>query len=140
MILSADKFGFYTVGERKTYSRMEAQQYSKLHQRQIHWNFNDEIFSKSDDTKEPTSTLSELYTTRCHQIRNAYDYVVIFYSGGSDSDNILQHWLKSGCKLDEVATMWSYEGTKDKQSYSDIEQTKVVIPKITELQSTKNFV
>ena len=139
MILSADKFGFYTVGERKTYSRMEAQQYSKLHQRQIHWNFNDEIFSKCDFTKEPTSTLSELYTTRCHQIRNAYDYVVIFYSGGNDSDNILQHWLKSGCKLDEVATMWSYEGTKDKQSYSDIEQTKVVIPKITELQKQYDF-
>jgi hypothetical protein len=139
-IYSPDKFGFYQFENYKTYSKAEAMEYAlRNSSKKCHFNFNDEVFSKIDTTKEPNIPLKDLYELRCRQIRNSYDYVVLFYSGGADSHNILMNWLNSGCKLDEVATIWSYDATRDKDSYSDAEQSHVAIPLIKELQKTHNF-
>jgi hypothetical protein len=139
-IYSPDKFGFYQFDDYKTYSKAEALEYAaKFKNKKCYFNFNHDVFSKIDTTKEPQLSLTQLYEMRCRQIRNSYDHVVLFYSGGSDSHNILMNWLKSGCKLDEVATIWSYDATRDKQSYSDAEQSHVVLPLIQELQKTYDF-
>jgi len=103
--LHADKFGFYTIGDIKTYSKLEA---IELHNRSgifPEWNFNNHVFGLTDWFHEPLEDLFEMYKQRCRQIREAYDYCVLFYSGGSDSDNMLRAWLESGCKIDEIATI-----------------------------------
>jgi hypothetical protein len=138
-IYSPDKFGFYQVGEYKTYSKIEAIEHSLKSKINVHWNFNDEVFSKVDFSKAPDISLSELYKLRCQQIRNSYDYVVLFYSGGSDSHNVLMHWIESGCKLDEVAILISYDGSKDKYDYANAEQFCVSIPNTIELSKKHNF-
>jgi len=138
-IYSPDKFGFYQVGEYKTYSKIEAIEYSLKSKINVHWNFNDEVFSKVDFSKAPDISLSELYKLRCQQIRNSYDYVVLFYSGGSDSHNMLMHWIESGCKLDEVAILISYDGSKEKYDYANAEQFRVSIPNTIELSKKHNF-
>ena len=84
-IYSPDKFGFYRVGEYQTYSRIEAIEYATKNKKDIHWNYNDEVFSKVDFSRDIDISLDELYKLRCRQIRNSYDYIVLFYSGGSDS-------------------------------------------------------
>jgi len=139
-IYSPDKFGFYQFDNYRTFSKAEALEYAmRFGSKECYFNFNHDVFSKIDTTKEPQLPLTQLYEMRCRQIRNAYDHVVLFYSGGSDSHNMLMNWLNSGCKLDEVATIWSYDATRDKQSYSDAEQSHVVLPLIQELQKTHDF-
>ena len=53
-------------------------------------------------TKEPTETFEELLGRRCRQLRDKYNYLILYYSGGSDSDTVLQSFINSGVHLDEV--------------------------------------
>jgi hypothetical protein len=77
-----------------------------------------------------------MYKLRAKQIREAYDYVVIWYSGGSDSHNLLLAWIEAGLKIDEIATTWNYEATGDKQNHQNAEITNVVLPDIQKLKDS----
>lgn len=130
---SPDKFGFYQAGDLTTYSKIEAIEYSLRTNRPVHWRFNEETFQQVDWTQEPPGTLWDLYKKRCEQIRNAYDYVILMFSGGSDSQNILDAWQDSGLHLDEVASLWSLQGSGDRQAFSEAEVANVVLPKMSSL-------
>lgn len=132
--LTPDKFGFYKVGNKTTYSKLEAIEWSKEHTRSLEWNFNDDVFGSIDWKIEPQKDLWTMYKERAIQIRNSYDYVVLWYSGGSDSHNMLLAWLDAGCKIDEIATTWNYEATGDKQNHYNAEITNVVLPDIQALK------
>jgi hypothetical protein len=129
-----DIFGFYRVGELKFYSQLEAIEVSLKTNRPITWHFNDEIFSSYDWTVEPTESISELYKKRCEQLREKYDYLVLFYSAGSDSDNILNFFIENNIRLDEVVSLINYEGTEDKLSLYNAEIFEVAIPNIKKAQ------
>lgn len=130
MILHPDKFGYYSVGNRTTCSRTEAFEWGEPS-----WHFNDDIFLKLDWKVEPNIPLKELYKIRCRQIREAYDYVVIMYSGGSDSHNIITHWIEAGCKIDEIASWWPYEAAKGVIDPWMAEISKAALPFIKEIKN-----
>ena len=129
MSTDLDQFGFYQVGDLKTYSKLDA---ILIQSRTGHvptWNFNDSVFDCYDWTVEPTESLQELYRQRAQLIRDRYDYVVLFYSGGADSTNILQTFLKNDIKLDEIAQFYSLEGDGgNADSNFNAEVTRVAIP------------
>jgi hypothetical protein len=117
------------VGETfKTYSKLEAIEEMQRTNTHLEWHFNKEQYSKFDWTKEPVESLDELYRRRAQQIRDNYDYVVIFYSGGADSWCILDTFLKHNIKIDEIAHCHSYEGDKDKRSVFNEEIFYTAIP------------
>jgi hypothetical protein len=124
-----DKFGYYTSGNLKTYSKLDA---ILAHGKTgIHpeWHFNDFDFSQHNWAIEPTESLDELYRARAQGIRDNYDYIVLFYSGGADSTNILQTFLKHDIKLDEIAQFYSLAGDGgNHDSNFNAEVTKVAIP------------
>lgn len=60
------------------------------------------FWDKVDWTKEPTESFISLLHARCHQLRQKYSYLILYYSGGSDSDTVLQSFISSGVRLDEV--------------------------------------
>lgn len=134
MILSANKFGFYQVNDRQTFSKFEALEWSKQQKSPILWNFNEEIFSQYDWTLEPTVDLWELYKQRARQIRDQYDYCVIWYSGGADSHNMLMAWIEAGCKIDEIAVTWDFQTTGQAYNHHNSEISHVVIPDIKTLK------
>lgn len=134
-----DKFGFYRVGDRTTYSKFEAVEWSKSTGANVIWDFNRTIYDAIDWTKEPDMDLWEMYKQRARQIRDAYDYVVLWYSGGSDSHNLLLAWIDAGCKIDEIATTWNYSATGDYQNHYNAEITNVVLPDIKKLQESFDF-
>lgn len=114
-----NKFGYFKAGEHfKTYSQFEAQEYAAKTGNKVEWNFNDEFFSTIDWTVEPTESLKELYAERARQIRNKYDYLVLYFSGGSDSHNILSTFLENNIYIDEILTHHTYNGVKDKLSHT----------------------
>jgi len=136
---SPEKFGFYRVGEKTTYSKYEAAEWSNSLNQQIEWDFNRAVYDTIDWKREPDGDLWEMYKDRARQIRAAYDYVVLWYSGGSDSHNILCAWIEAGLKIDEIATSCNYEASGDKLDHYNAEITTVVLPDIKLLQEKFEF-
>ena len=128
LINDKDKFGYYSVGDIKTYSKVEAIELGKKTKRWPRWDFNDSIFGLYDWTTPCALSLKELYRQRAQQIREKYDYVVIWYSGGADSFNVLDSFLSNGIKVDEIAHCWSVKADKTYDTYFNAEIKRVAIP------------
>ena len=132
----SDRFGYYTVGNEKIYSKVEA-----IHRQQItgpfpHWYFHDNVFSSYNWTHEPEVSLDELYRMRAQQIREKYDYVVICFSGGADSTNMLHAFLNNGIHVDEVLTWHTFKGNQNGYAHTDQEVAYVTLPYIQQLKET----
>ena len=130
-----DKFGFYRVGDRTSYSKFEAAQWC-VEGEMPEWDFNQNTYSKIDWKVEPETDLWTLYKMRARQIRENYDYIVLWYSGGSDSHNLLHAFLDADVKFDEIATTWNYEQTGEKYNHQNAEITHVVLPDIKKLKDS----
>jgi hypothetical protein len=53
-------------------------------------------------SKEPTESLTWFFRERARQIRDSYDYLILYFSGGSDSITVLNVFLNNNIPLDEV--------------------------------------
>ena len=111
-----NRFGYYSVGEYCTYSKVDAIEIGSRLNQSVIWHFNDEVFDTLDWTKEPEPSLWDLYSARARQIREKYDYLVLFYSGGADSNNILNSFVRNGIHLNEVVQWTNWEVTKDREN------------------------
>ena len=109
----------------------------------ISYHFNDDVFSKIDWTIEPTVSLSDLYKFRAQQIRDEYDYIILSFSGGSDSVEVLETFLEHGIFIDEIQTV-HYNSLIAKRNEEDVkndtslsvmlEYRKAVIPKLNRVR------
>lgn len=61
-----------------------------------------DAFDKADWTKEPTKSLKQLYKERAQQLRDDYDYLIVYFSGGSDSITMVNAFLNNNIKIDEI--------------------------------------
>jgi hypothetical protein len=102
MVENQYALGYYKVGQQIYTSKIAACIKATEVKQNVKWFFKDEEFDGYDWTKEPSDTLAVLYERRARAIRERYDYVVLSYSGGSDSHNILETFLKHGLFIDEV--------------------------------------
>lgn len=64
--------------------------------------FNDDVFGHLDWTLDPGVSLKQLYRDRALQLRDTYDYLILSYSGGSDSHEILYTFLENNIHIDEI--------------------------------------
>lgn len=87
--------------------------------------FNEEVFDKIDWTIEPSFSLKELYTQRAQQLRDDYDYLILSYSGGSDSHEILGTFLENNIFIDEIQVM-HYEKAMSRFDRSVLDRKSVV--------------
>jgi len=60
------------------------------------------FWDKVSWTKEPTQNYLDLLDERCKQLREKYDYLILYYSGGSDTETVLQSFMRSRTHLDEI--------------------------------------
>jgi hypothetical protein len=79
----------------------------------IKWHYHDDILNSVDWTLEPTASLDQLYKIRAQQIRDAYDYVIVFCSGGADSTNVIRTFMDNNIHVDEVVAMIPESGIKN---------------------------
>ena len=70
--------------------------------------FNDDVYEKIDWTVEPDISLDQLYINRAKQLRDEYDYLILSYSGGADSHEILEIYLNNNIFIDEIQ-VFNYE-------------------------------
>jgi hypothetical protein len=59
-------------------------------------------FDTFDWQKEPEDSFKEICKKRAEQIRSLYDYIVFYFSGGSDSITALNAFLKNDIPIDEI--------------------------------------
>lgn len=123
-----NKFGFYQVGDVCTYSKFRAIEHSLKTNARIEWNFNSEVLRSHDLKKEPSESLPSMYRRRAQWIRDHYDYVVLMYSGGIDSTNMLKSFFDNGIIPDEICTVYEYEGTKHRHAFLTGEIINSAIP------------
>ncbi len=101
--------------------------------------FHDELFSQLNWLNEPVENIDELYKQRALQLRDTYKYLILSYSGGSDSQQILDIFLKNNIFLDEIQTInWNKsivnidknELMNDKSVYHLLEYDINVVPNL----------
>lgn len=139
--------GFYSVGNRHFSNKLEAVLAAQLSNEDVEWNFFDEIFEKVDWAKEPVASLDDFYKGRAQQIREQYDYVIVFCSGGADSTNVVKSFINNGIIVDEVIGIAPMSGIKnwnyDPNNVSDlniISETKfALLPLLDELTTKHNI-
>lgn len=96
------KLGYYTCAGLEFESKIHACLHAVTTGKEVQWYFNDGIFSKHNWKAEPELSLDALYNLRSRQIREKYDYIVLSYSGGADSHNILMSFIRQGLHIDEI--------------------------------------
>lgn len=93
-----------------------------LHNIKTKKNFNfyyfDNVFSKLNWLVEPTQSLGSLYVEQAKRIRDQYDYVILCYSGGYDSTNILETFFYNNIKLDKIVVV----GALNQDSHSGVDE------------------
>ena len=98
--------GHYTVNgeiiENKIYAMLKASETNS----DVIWHYWDNIYTDAVLKYKYKETLEELYRQRAQQLRDSYDYLILNYSGGADSHNILNVFLKFNIKLDLIYVQW----------------------------------
>jgi len=102
--ISQPELGYYTCNNVIFTSKIQACIYGTTHKIPVNWYFNDDVFGQYPWHIEPTASLDELYDRRAREIREKYDYVMLAFSGGGDSNNVLESFLRQGLLIDEVVT------------------------------------
>jgi len=116
-----DRYGYYQIGDFKTYSVFQMIDYYHKNPQPYQWIYNDDFFSRYNWTQEPAESLKELYKKRAKELREQYDYIVLFYSGGYDSANMLYAFLDNGMYPDEICRVDSRFDTVSHRYYEKIQ-------------------
>jgi hypothetical protein len=115
-----DRLGYYQVGWKKFYHKTLALiEHTKTRQK-IEWIFNDIEYGSIDWTIPVVESLDDLYKRRAQQLRDNYDYLALYFSGGADSSNMLRAFLNNGIFLDEIV-MQSPEPVR--KTFNDIDKS-----------------
>jgi hypothetical protein len=101
-MIDKNRLGYYQVGFKRFYNKSLAFLESTRTGYVIEWIFNNDIYSVIDWTKPIEIPLTELYRLRAQQLRDTYDYIVLSYSGGADSNNILHSFIDNNIFIDEI--------------------------------------
>jgi hypothetical protein len=130
------KLGYYQAGELETLFKYQAIQQDKKTNSGVKWLFNESEFTAHDWTREPTESLNELYRQRAQQLRDDYNYLVVFYSGGSDSQTMLDTFINNNIFIDEIVCFHCLKGDKSPYSYFNEEIFKIAVPYLEKVRHT----
>lgn len=102
MISNVGKNGVYVVDGVLFINKSDALKFASKFNKKVRWDFNDAVFSAVNWTTPIETSLPDLYKQRAQQLRNTYDYVSLFFSGGVDSTNVLHSFIDNDIFLDEI--------------------------------------
>ena len=98
--------------------------------------YHDKEFSKIDWNYEPPQSLQDLYRIKAEKIRQDYEYVILAYSGGMDSSQVLETFYYNNIHIDEILMVGAF--SQDSYGGSDENHNKEIYdsawPILNELQ------
>jgi hypothetical protein len=103
-----DKYpqGYWKSGDKKFINKHQALADAAKHNISVQYVFFDHVWQNFDRSLLGKYSLKDLYRQRAQQLRDKYDYLILYFSGGADSYNVLRSFLDNGIKLDEVCIKW----------------------------------
>lgn len=107
-------YGIYEVGNRIFLNKSEALYHATQTKQTVTWDFHNDTYGAYDWSIRPSGTLRDIYRQRAQQIRDTYDYVVIYFGGGADSWTALHSFLSNGIHVDEIYSRWAFTEEKYK--------------------------
>jgi len=113
------KNGYYTVGDKNFNFKFNALMYASKTQQDVKWEFNSAQFRSLDWRRPLQVDIRSLYRQRAQQLRDRYDYLMLCFSGGSDSTTILKSFINNNIHLDEIICDWPLKHTSDWTVSSD---------------------
>lgn len=96
---------YYIVDDRKTLSRNQALLWAGGDIDRIYFYFMDQVWDNADWPNPPTESFKDLCDQRCRNLRQRYDWLCLWLSSGYDSQTILNSFIRSGVRIDEIAFM-----------------------------------
>jgi len=99
----------YKVGEEVFASKVLASIRSRETNTAMTWHYYDHIWKQLDINSLPRRDLRTVYKERAQELRDKYDYLVLNYSGGVDSWNILHAFISNNIKLDQVTVRFPFK-------------------------------
>jgi hypothetical protein len=113
--------------EINTYSKLDAVFHSNDVSK-IEFVYNEEEYGRIQTSLEPKETIDELYAKRARQLRETYDHIVVMYSGGIDSTNVLHTFFDNNLEVDEVCTWLFTDIESDKNALANREASNKALP------------
>lgn len=86
-------------------NKIDALRYASSANTNITYYFYDEIWENAVK-KNYSAPLDILYKDRAQQLRDKYGYLILNYSAGADSHNILETFTRNKIKLDAIQVKW----------------------------------
>jgi hypothetical protein len=125
-----EELGYYSTANKAYANKYDALENAVRLSSLVKFHWDDAFWSKQPWKHPSTLSLDALYKTRALQLREKYDYIILCYSGGADSWNVLQTFDKNNIHLDEIVSLHDYSLTEDKNSQFSAEIFKVAIPTV----------
>ena len=98
------ELGYYSCNNIFFTSKIKACIYGTACKQPVRWHFNDFVFDNYPWHIEPQGNLDDFYNKRARELRDKYDYILLAFSGGGDSNNVLESFLRQGLFIDEIIT------------------------------------
>ena len=106
-------FGHYRVGDQTFDLKIPALLSASKSGITPTWHYHRDVYQLQDWQGPIKRSLEDLYQSRARQLRAKYDYLVLSFSGGSDSWTALDAFRTSGTHLDEVLVRWPKNATQN---------------------------
>lgn len=104
--------GYYRVGELNYNFKINALEAATKLNLPVQWDFNTEVYRNLNWRRSTGVSLTTLYRLRAEQLRNEYNYLVLSFSGGSDSYTVLRSFIDNNIHLDEIVCDWPIARTE----------------------------
>lgn len=104
---------YYCVNGKRVFDKIEAILLANKTLSDISWHFHQDVYSTLNWLQEPEQSLDTYYKDRALQIREKYDYIVAMVSGGADSTNMTESFVKNNIRLDEIVAGAPLSGIKN---------------------------
>jgi len=96
------KYGYWETQGLKFESKYYALRHATIHNSEVWFKYHNEVWTAFDRSVLGKIPLNVLYRTRAQQLRDKYEYLILYYSGGADSHNVLRSFLDNSILLDEI--------------------------------------
>jgi hypothetical protein len=108
------KNGYYQVGKQFFNHKVTALVEATKTNQPVQWHFHDQVWKDFDWKYNDCLSLDHWYKERAKQLREKYDYLILAFSGGRDSQNVLRSFVDNNIHLDEVWSDWPLSHTHGK--------------------------
>ena len=103
------------------------------------WDFHNEAYSNEPWYTEPHESLYELYKQRALQLREQYDYLLLYFSGGVDSLAVLRSFVDNNIELDGIIVTGCFDMSDTVSKQCNVEQSFVALPYLESLRAQKRL-